>query len=165
MGSSLALSCNIWLFVIELDYGYWYLLEVYSELSDICFLSWLRYYSMLALHDHHVLEMVSLLFLEFYQLLQYLYDCSSMMSVHPEGGGPAQDTRVSLTSWDMVSRLAKSCRMSTIPTVCRVRRQVVTALSVPFSNPPCSVWGGRRYIKSPGCTGSSRYFDSDLPVV
>jgi len=22
MGSSLALSCNIWLFVIELDYGY-----------------------------------------------------------------------------------------------------------------------------------------------
>ena len=28
MGSSLALSCNIRLFVIELDYGYRYLLEV-----------------------------------------------------------------------------------------------------------------------------------------
>ena len=35
MGSSLALPCNIRLFVIELDYGYRYLLEVCSELSDI----------------------------------------------------------------------------------------------------------------------------------
>ena len=59
MGSSLALSCNIRMFVIELDYGYRYLLEVYSELSSICFLSLLRYYSMLALHDRPVLEMVS----------------------------------------------------------------------------------------------------------
>ena len=70
MGSSLALSCNIRLFVIELDYGYRYLLEVCSELSDICFLIWLRYYSMLALYDRHVLDMVSLLFLKLYQLLQ-----------------------------------------------------------------------------------------------
>ena len=38
---------------------------------------------MLALHDRPVLEMVSLLFLELYQLLQYSYDCSSVMSVHP----------------------------------------------------------------------------------
>ena len=87
MGSSLALSCNIQSFVTELDYGYRYLLEVYSKLSSICFLSWLRYYSMLALHDRPVLEMVSLLFLELYQLLQYSYVCSSMMSIHPEGGG------------------------------------------------------------------------------
>ena len=43
MGSSLALSCNIRLFVIELDYGYRYLLEVFSELSSICFLSWLSW--------------------------------------------------------------------------------------------------------------------------
>ena len=63
MGSSLALSCNIQSFVIELDYGYRYLLEVCSELSDICFLIWLCYYSILALHDRPVLEMVSLLFL------------------------------------------------------------------------------------------------------
>ena len=88
MGSSLALSCNIRSFVIELDYGYRYLLEVCSELSDICFLIWLCYYSMLALHDLPMPEMVSLLFLELYQLLQYLYDCSSVMSVHPEGGAP-----------------------------------------------------------------------------
>ena len=69
MGSSLALSCNIRSFVIELDYGYQYMLEVHSELSSICFLSWLCYYLMLALHDRPVLEMVSLLFLELYQLL------------------------------------------------------------------------------------------------
>ena len=106
MGSSLALSCNIWLFVIELDYGYRYLLEVCSELSSIWFLSWLHYYSMLALHDRHVLAIVNISALELYQLLQYSYDCSSVMSVHLEGGGSARDTRVSLTSVDMVSRLA-----------------------------------------------------------
>ena len=72
MGSSLALSCNIRSFVIELDYGYRYLLEVYSEFSVICFLSWLHYYSMSSLHNCPVLEIVSLLFLELYQLLQYL---------------------------------------------------------------------------------------------
>ena len=87
-----------------------------------------------------MLEMVSLLFLELYQLLQYLYDCSGVMSIHPEGGGSARDTRVSLTSVDMVFRLAKCCWMSTIPMVCRGSRQVVTALSEPFSNPPRSVW-------------------------
>src|SRR6185437_8098532 len=107
-----------------------------SELSSI----WLRYYSMLALHDRPVLEMVSLLFLELYQLLQYTYDCSSVMYVHPEGGGSVRDTRVSLTSVDVVSRLAKSCWMSTIPMVCRGSRQVVTALFGP-SNSPRSVWG------------------------
>ena len=61
MGSSLALSCNIWSFVIELDYGYRYLLEVCSKLLDICFLIWLCYHSMLALHDCPVLAMVNIL--------------------------------------------------------------------------------------------------------
>jgi len=131
MGSSLALSCNIWLFVIELDYCYRYLLEVCSELSDICFEIWLRYHSMLALHDRPMLAMVNILALELYQLLQYSYVCSSVMSVHPEGGGSAWDTRVSLASVDMMSRLAKSCWMSIIPTVCRISQQVVTALSEP----------------------------------
>ena len=64
---------------------------------------------MLALHDRPMLEMVSFLFFELYQLLQYLYDCSSVMFVHPKGGGSTRDTRVSLTSVDMVSRLPKSC--------------------------------------------------------
>ena len=69
MGSSLVLSCNIWSFVIELDYGYRHLLEVCSKLSDICFAIWLRYHSMLALHDRHVLMMVNILALELYELL------------------------------------------------------------------------------------------------
>ena len=128
MGSSLALSCNIRLFVIELDYGYRYLLEVCSELSYICFLIWLRYCSMLALHNRPVLEMVNISCLELYQLLQYSYVCSSVMSVHSEGGGSARDTRVSLTSVDMMSRLANYCWMSSFPTVCRGSWQVVTAL-------------------------------------
>ena len=86
---------------------------------------------MLALHGRPVLQMVIVSFLELFQLLQYSYVCSSVMSVHPEGGGSARDTRVSLTSVDMVSRLAKSYWMSTIPTVCRGSRQMVTALSEP----------------------------------
>ena len=132
MGSSLVLSCNIRSFVIELDYGYRYLLEVCSELSDICFLIWLHYHTMLALHDRSVLAMVNILVLELYQLLQYSDVCSSMLSVHLEGGGSAWDaSRVSLTSVDMVSRLAKCCGLSTIPTVCRGSRQVVTALFEP----------------------------------
>jgi hypothetical protein len=69
MGSSLVLSCNSRLFVIELDYGYRYMLEVCSELSDICFVIWLRYHSMLALHDRPVLAMVNILALELCQLL------------------------------------------------------------------------------------------------
>ena len=86
---------------------------------------------MLALHDRPVLEMGIVSFLELYQLLQYSYVCSSMMYVHLKGGGSARDTRVSLTSIDMMSRLAKCCWMSTIPMVCRGSRQVVTALSEP----------------------------------
>ena len=65
------------------------MLEVYSELSDICFLIWLHYHTILALHDRPVLAMVNILALELYQLLQYSYVYSSMMSVHPEGGGSA----------------------------------------------------------------------------
>ena len=65
---------------------------------------------MLALHDRPVLAMVNISALELYQLLQYSYVSSSVMSVHSEGGGSALDAGVSLTSVDMVSRLAKSCR-------------------------------------------------------
>ena len=83
---------------------------------------WLRYHSMLTLHDRHVLAMVNILALELYQLLQYSYVCSSVMSVHLEGGGSARDTRVSLTNVDMMSRLDKCCWMSPFSTVCRGSR-------------------------------------------
>ena len=66
MGLSLVLCCNILSFVIELDYGYRYLLEVCSELSDICFMIWLCYHSMLAMHDRPVLAMVNISALELY---------------------------------------------------------------------------------------------------
>ena len=111
MGSSLVLSCNIRSFVIELDYGYRYFLEVCYELSDICFVIWLCYHSMLALHNRLVLAMVNILVLELYQLLQYSYVCS----VHPEGGSSARDVRVSLTNVDVVSRVDKCCLMSPFP--------------------------------------------------
>ena len=74
---------------------------------------------MLTSHDRPMLAMVNILALDLCQLLQYSYVYSSVMSVHLEDGGSARDTRVSLTSVDMVSRLAKSCWMSTIPTVYR----------------------------------------------
>ena len=98
MGSSLVLLCNSRSIVIDLNYGYRYLLDLYSEYSDIYFVIWLRY--------RPVLAMVNILALELWQLLQYSYVCSSMMSVHPEGGGSARDTRVSFTNVDVMSRLA-----------------------------------------------------------
>ena len=52
------------------------------------------------LHDRPVLAMVNISVLELYQLLQYSYVCSSVMSVHPKGGGSARNARVSLTSVD-----------------------------------------------------------------
>ena len=107
MGSSQVLLYNSRLFVIELDYGYQYLLEVYSELSNLYFVIWLRYHSMLALCDRPVLVMVNILALELWQLLQYLYICSNV---------------------DVVSRLVKCCWMSPFHTVCKGSLQVVIAL-------------------------------------
>ena len=92
---------------------------------------WLRYHSMLALHDRSVLVMVNILSLELYQLLRYSYVCSSVMSVHSDGGGSARDARVSLTNVDVVSRLDKCCWISTFPTVCRGSRQMMTILFEP----------------------------------
>ena len=74
---------------------------------------------MVALHDRHVLAMVNILALELWQLLQYSYVCSSVMSVHSEGGGSMRDARVSLANVDMVSRLVKCCWMLPFCTVCR----------------------------------------------
>ena len=54
---------------------------------------WLRYHSMLALHDRPMLAMVNLLALELWQLFQYSYVCSNVMSLskhndsYPEPNG------------------------------------------------------------------------------
>ena len=136
MGSSLVLLCNFGLVIINLNYGYQYLHDLYSELSDICFMIRLRYRYVLTLRYHPVPVMVNILALELWKRLQYLYVCSSMMSVHLEGGGFAQDTRVSLSSVDVVSRLVKCCWMSPFPTVCRgsrCSRPLLHVLAVNFS--------------------------------
>ena len=164
MGSSLVLSCNSRSFVIELDYGYRYLLEVYSELSDICFMIWLHYHSMLALHDRPVIAMVNILALELWQLFQYSYVCSNVMSVHPKVGGFARDTRVSLANVDMVFRLVKCCWMTPFPTVCRGNRKVVIALSVP-SNPPCFDWKVGGALSCMVGRASPVSYRSSLPIV
>ena len=51
MGSSLVLLCNSRSFVIDLNYGYRYLHDLYSELSDICLVIWLHYRHMLVMVD------------------------------------------------------------------------------------------------------------------
>jgi len=81
---------------------------------------WLSYHSMLALHDRPVLAKVNILASELCQLLQYSYVCSSVMSVHPEGGGFARDARVSLTNVNMVSKPDKCCWMSPFTIDCMV---------------------------------------------
>ena len=61
---------------------------------------WLHYHSMLALCDRPVLAMVNILALKLWQLLQYSYICSSVMSIHSEGGSSTRDTRLSLANVD-----------------------------------------------------------------
>ena len=56
-----------------------------------------------------MLAMVNILALELWQLLQYSYVCSNVMSIHPEGGGFARDPRILLVNVDVVSRLVKCC--------------------------------------------------------
>ena len=75
--------------------------DLCPAVSDIDFMISLLYY--------YILCMVRQTTLVYLYLLRYSYVCSSMMSVHPKGGGSVWDTRVSLTSVDMVSRLAKCC--------------------------------------------------------
>ena len=78
-----------------------YLYDLCPAASDIDFIiSLLCYYMLCLVRD--------LVLVNFY-MLQYSYVCSSMMSVHSKGGGSTQDTRVSLTSVDIVSGLVKYC--------------------------------------------------------
>ena len=93
--------------VIDLSYSYLYLHDICPAVSEIEFIISLICYYMLCLVRDLVLD-------NFYMLL-YSYDCSSMMYIHPEDGGSARDTRVSLTSVDMVSWLVKCCWMSPFP--------------------------------------------------
>ena len=95
MGSLLVLFCNVRSYVIDLSYSYLCLHDICPAVLEIEFIISLICYYMLCLVRDLVLD-------NFYMLL-YSYVCSSMMYIHPEDGGSARDTRVSLTSVDMVS--------------------------------------------------------------
>ena len=111
MSSILDLFCTAQSSVIDLSYSYLYLHVLCPAVSDIDF--------MISLLSYYILYMVRQTTLVYSYMLQYLYVCSSMMSVHPKGGGSARDTRVSLASVDMVSGLVTCCWMSPFPMVCR----------------------------------------------
>ena len=119
MGSLLYLFCNVRSFILDLSYSYFYLHDICPVVIDIDF--------MISLICYYMLCLVRDLVLVNFYMLQYSYVCSSMMSVHPKGGAPP-DTRVSLTSVDMVSGLVKCCLMSPFPMVCRDSLQVMTTL-------------------------------------
>ena len=97
----LDLFCNVRSYILDLSYSYLYLHDICPVVTDIDFMISLLCYYMLCL----VRNLVSV---NFY-MLQYLYICSSMMSVHPKGGGSTRDTRVSLANVDMMSGLVKCC--------------------------------------------------------
>ena len=101
MGSLLVLFCNVRLYVIDLSCSYLYLHDLCPTVSDIEF--------MISLLCYYMLCLVRDLVLVNSYMLQYLYVCSSMISVHPKGGGSARDTIVLLTSVDMISGLDKCC--------------------------------------------------------
>ena len=124
MGLALTFLCNFGIFLI-------YLYDLYSMVSDM--------YFMICLYSHFIPCIIRTLYLVPRHRFQYLYVRSSMMSVYPKGGGSARDTRVSVTSVDMVSRLVKCCWMSTFPMVCRGSRWSQPCSSP--SSPPRSDWG------------------------
>ena len=83
---------------------------------------------MISLFCYYMLCLVRDLVLDNFYMLQYSYVCSSMMSIHPKGGGSTRDTRVLLTSVDMVFELVKCCWILHFPMVCRGSLLVVTIL-------------------------------------
>ena len=85
-------------------------------------------YFLVSLHCYYMLCMIRQLALVHRYPFQYSKVCSSMMSIHPKGGGSALNTRVSLINVDMVSGLIKCCWLSPFSTVCRGSLQVVIAL-------------------------------------
>ena len=87
MGSSLTLLYHSGIFVTDISYNSLYWHDLYSAVSDI--------YFMISLYVYSILCMTRCLALEHQCPFQYSYVYSSMMSVHPKGGGSARDTRVS----------------------------------------------------------------------
>ena len=141
---ALTFLCNSHILVVDVSYSYLYFHDLYPVVSNIDF--------MINLLCYYIFCMVRQSDLVYLYMFQYLNVCSSMMSVHPKGGGSAWYTRVSLTSVDMVSGLVKCCWMSPFPTVCRGSMQVVTDLFFVIVIIHVQL-GGRRFIKC--CDGQT----------
>ena len=103
-------------------------------------------YFKFSLYSHFIPRMIIRVILVPWHRFQYSNICSSMMSIHPEGGGSMWDTRVSLINVDMVSGLIKYCLMLPFSTVCRGRLWVVIALFCAIEILHVRI-GGRRSIK------------------
>jgi hypothetical protein len=83
------------------------LYSLYSMVSDM--------YAMISLYMYLIPCMIRTVNLAPRQRFLYSYVCSSMMSVHPEGGSFVRGIRVSLINADMVSGLVNIARFSSIP--------------------------------------------------
>ena len=95
MSSLLDLFCNVRSCILDLSYNYLYLHDIYPVVTDIDF--------MINLLCYYILCLVRKLVLVNFYMLEYLYVCSSILSIHPKGGGTMRFTRVSLASVNMVS--------------------------------------------------------------
>jgi hypothetical protein len=107
MGLALPLLCNSRICLIESSSRFIYLHDLYFTMSDIAL--------MISLYLYFIPCMIRRVNLVPQQRFRYSYVCSSMMSVHPKGGGSTWDTRVSLINVDMVSRLISVTGCGPIP--------------------------------------------------
>jgi hypothetical protein len=107
MGLSLPHHYNSRISLIELSSRFIYLHSLYTAVSDM--------YGMISLHSYLMPCMIRRVNLVPWQQFRYSYVCSSVMSVHPEGGGSAWDARVSLISVDVVFGLVSVARCGLIP--------------------------------------------------
>ena len=108
MGFTLPLLCNIQNSLIELSSSLVYSYSMCSVNLDV--------YAMLSLY----LGLISCMIRcgktsRLRHWFQYSHVCSSVMSVHPKGGGSARGIRVSLISVDVVSGLISVAGCSSIP--------------------------------------------------
>ena len=94
MSAVLVLLCSTRSFVIDLSYSYLYSHDLYPAVSDINF--------MISLQCYYMLCKIRQLALVHWYPFQYSKVCSSMMSVHPKGGGSARDTRILLKNVDII---------------------------------------------------------------
>ena len=108
MGFTLPLLCNIQNSLIELSFSLVYSYSICSVYSDL--------YAMLSLY----LGLISCMIrggktFRLRHRFQYMYVCSSVMSIRLKGGGSAWGIRVSLISVDVVSGLISVAGCGSIP--------------------------------------------------